>query len=125
MKYLIVDDHPMTRKTVIDSLRQPGDAFAEAGTGEEAIEHCARHTPDWVIMDVKMPGCGGMFASQQILSRHPHLRIVIFSQYVDDAMAAAARAAGGLDFISKDRIAELPEILHELAHPSTRQTPTV
>ena len=46
MKYLIVDDHAMTRQAIIESLREPGDTFAEVGTGEEAIDYCAHHAPE-------------------------------------------------------------------------------
>ena len=125
MNYLIVDDHPMTRQAVIDSLREPGDVFAEAGTGEEAIEHCERHSPDWIIMDVKMPGKGGLFASAEITTRHPGTRVVVMSQYDDELMAAGARAAGAIDFISKDRIAELPEILDGLNGHAATSTETL
>jgi two-component system invasion response regulator UvrY len=114
MKYLIVDDHPRTRQAVIESLREPGDAFTEVGTGEEAIEFCATQRPDWIIMDVKMPGRGGLHASREISARYPGARIVVISQYADGLMADRARAAGAIDFISKDRIAELPEILNAL-----------
>ena len=79
--------------------------------GEEAIDYCARHCPDWVIMDVKMPGRGGLFASGQITNRHPGTRVVVMSQYDDELMADGARAAGAIDFISKDRIAELHAII--------------
>ena len=113
MNYLIVDDHPMTCQAVIESLSEPGDSFAEAGTGEEAIAYCESHRPDWIIMDVKMPGRGGLFATREITARHPGARIVVMSQYADELMAEGARAAGAIDFISKDRIAELPEILLE------------
>ena len=111
MHYLIVDDHPMTRQAVIDSLAEPGDSFAEAGTGEEAVAYCQQNSPDWIIMDVKMPGRGGLFATREITARQPATRIVVISQYADELMAEGARAAGAIDFISKDRIAELPEIL--------------
>ena len=114
MHYLIVDDHPMTLQAVIDSLAEPGDSFAEAGTGEEAIDYCERQRPDWIIMDVKMPGKGGIFATREITTRYPGTRVVVMSQYDDELMADGARAAGAIDFISKDRIAELPEILNEL-----------
>lgn len=114
MKYLIVDDHPMTRQVVIDSLRESGAEFAEAATGEEAIAYCEAHSPDWIIMDVRMPGRGGLFASRQILSRRPESRILVMSQCGDDLVANEARAAGAIDFVSKDRIEELPAILREL-----------
>jgi DNA-binding NarL/FixJ family response regulator len=111
MNYLIVDDHPGTRQAVIDSLCEPGDAFAEAGTGEEAIAYCASHTPDWIIMDIKMPGRGGLFASREITTQQPAARIVVISQYANELVADEARACGATDFISKERISELPEIL--------------
>ena len=114
MTYLIVDDHPMTRQAVIESLREPGDSFTEAGTGEEAIAHCESHSPDWIIMDVKMPGCGGLCASREITTRRPDVRILVISQYADQLVADEARASGAVDFISKDRIADLPEILDQL-----------
>jgi len=119
MHYLIVDAPPMMLQAVIDSLDAPGDVFAGAGTGEEAIAYCEDHCPDWIIMDVKMPGKGGLFASGEITTRHPGTRVVVMSQYGDELMTDGARAAGAIDFISKDRIAELPEILAAHDHRPT------
>jgi len=125
MIYLIVDDHPMTRQAVTESLRVTGDAFAEAGTGEEAIAFCESHRPDWIIMDVKMPGRGGLHATREIMTKHPEARIVMMSQYADVLLAEGARAAGAIEFISKDRIAELPEILDQLGRaPARSNEPT-
>ena len=87
----------------------------------QAIDYCERQTPDWIIMDVKMPGKGGLFATREITTKHPGSRIVVMSQYDDELMAAGARAAGAIDFISKDRIGELPEIL--LGFDSNQATP--
>jgi DNA-binding NarL/FixJ family response regulator len=115
MNYLIVDDHPRTRKAVIEALRQPGDVFVEVGTGEEAVEAYDHLQPDWTIMDVRMPGRGGLAATSEILFRHPHARILILSQHDEADVADQSRASGATGFISKDQIADLSSILQALS----------
>jgi len=124
MNYLIVDDHPRTRQAVIAVLRQTGDVFEEAGTGEEAVEAYDHWRPDWTIMDVRMPGRGGLAATSEILSRHPQARILILSQCDEEQLADQARASGAAAFVSKDRIVELGEILNGLSGHCPGDCPT-
>lgn len=116
MKYLIVDDHPRTRRSVRESLWQPGDTFQESSTGEEAVELYKRMLPDWVIMDVRMPGVGGLVAASRITTEHAEAKILVLSQFDDPDVAEAARRAGALAFLNKENIADLTDVLTRLTN---------
>lgn len=121
MKYLIVDDHAVIRQTVMDVLCQPGDTFEEACTGEAAVALYDRHHHDWVIMDVRMPGIGGLAAAQEITSRYPDSQVVIMSQFEGSDCADKASECGARAFVSKERIADLHEILAQLDKGNSTQ----
>jgi len=84
-RVLIVDDHPYARRA-IRSLLEADPAFTVAGeaeSGEEALELCGELHPDVVLMDIRMPGMGGLEATRQLKRLYPYLRIVMLT--VSDA----------------------------------------
>lgn len=106
VRILIVDDHPALR----DGLRallsgSPDfDVVAEASTGEEAIEAYRRHQPDIVLMDLQMPGMGGVAAVTTIRSEWPGARIVVFTTYSGDVQALRALRAGASGYLLKSSL---------------------
>ena len=109
MKYLIVDDHPQIRRAVRDLLATTSDDVREAQDGQEAVAAFEEQRPDWVIMDVQMKPVGGLDAARRIVQRHPHARIIIFSQFDDPDLRASARDAGALAYVIKENITDLPD----------------
>lgn len=105
--FLIVDDHIRMRKAIIDVLRLASGDFIEAGTGEEAVALYANAATDWVIMDVCMPGQGGLAATSEIVRRHAEARVGILSSDGDEALASQAMASGATFFLPKDELADL------------------
>lgn len=99
---LIVDDsrvsRMMTRQFILN--KYPNWAIVEAATGEEAIEKIHGLTPVLVMMDVNMPGMGGIAASEKLLERYPALTIALQTANVQDAIRNKA-AAMGVAFIEK------------------------
>lgn len=81
---LVVDDHATFRETLGDLVAAArGFALVGAvGSGEEAVSAVDRLSPRLVLMDVVMPGIGGIVATRMILNRHPNLVVVLIS--VDD-----------------------------------------
>lgn len=95
---ILVDDHAMVRQGVRAFLEtQPGISIvAEAGTGEEAVTLCADLAPDVVLMDLLMPGMGGIAATRQIRTVSPHTQVIVLTSYHEDEQILPAIQAGAL-----------------------------
>lgn len=107
MRLLIADDHALFRDS-LESLLQAGghDVVATAGTGEEAIALAHRHRPDLVLMDLTMPGIGGLIATRRLSQELPECRVVVLTASADEEDVFAALAAGAQGYLVKDLRAE-------------------
>ena len=117
---LIVDDIRVSRlmaRQYITGLH-PGWTVEEAGTGEEALLKSRQVHPDLVLMDVNMPGMGGIAAAEQLRRENPDLPISLLTANVQTATREAAEAIG-VGFVEKPiteaRIARLLSPLGEAA----------
>ena len=101
---ILVDDHALVRQGVRAFLEtQPGISIvAEAGTGEEAVTLCADLAPDVVLMDLLMPGIGGIAATRQIRAVSPHTQVIVLTSYHEDEQILPAIQAGALSYLLKD-----------------------
>jgi two-component system invasion response regulator UvrY len=101
---LVVDDLASYRLAMA-SVIGVVDGFAvagEVGSGEEALAFLERQTVGLVLMDVNMPGMGGIRAAEEIRSRHPNVPVILLSIY-HVAELPAAVASSGVRFCRKDR----------------------
>ena len=100
---LIADDHPLFRdglRALLDSA--PGvELVGEATTGEEAVSLAAELQPDVVVMDVQMPGMGGIEATRRIVRDGPHIRILVVTMFEDDGTVFQAMRAGARGYVLK------------------------
>ncbi|WP_371322530.1 response regulator [Dechloromonas sp. ZY10] len=99
---LIVDDSRMSRmliRAIVTQLR-PGWAIVEAASGEEALTQVEAHQPDFVSMDVNMPGMSGLEAAGRIRIRHPEIRIAICTANIQASTEQESRKLN-LYFIKK------------------------
>jgi NarL family two-component system response regulator LiaR len=78
------------------------EVVGEAHTGEEAISLCLHEEPDVVLMDLSMPGIGGLSATRKILSLLPRTRVLILTVHTDDAHVFQGIKAGAQGYILKD-----------------------
>ncbi len=103
IRILLADDHPIVREGYLRLLeRQPAlSVVAEASDGEAALAAFVAHAPDIVLMDLSMPGTGGLAAVEAILARAPHARIIVVSMHQGAIFAQKAMAAGAMGFVSK------------------------
>ncbi len=102
-RILIVDDHFIARKGLIGSLSSEPDLeiVAEANNGLQAVEMFARHKPDLVLMDVRLPLQDGLHAARAILSDHPDARIAMLTVSDADEDILGAVDAGVAGYLSK------------------------
>src|ERR1700685_252323 len=98
---LVVDDESSLRKALRASLTASGFAVEEARTGEEAIGTVQRRPVDLVLMDMNMPGIGGIDACQKIRGMSPHCGIVVVTvrELEDDKVRALE--AGADDYVTQ------------------------
>ena len=110
---LVVDDLLSYRRAVVSlvDLTEGFRVVGQAGSGEEALAFLEQHPVDLVLMDVTMPGWGGIQAAGRIRDRFPEVRVMLLSIYEAAWMTDAARAVGA-DFCPKERFG--PEQLEDL-----------
>ena len=103
MRILLVDDHAVVRAGFKTLLENQGDmsVIAEAESGEAACRQFIAHTPDVVIMDLSMPGVGGIEAIRRIVSRQSAARVLVFSMHEDTLFVEQALQAGARGYIGK------------------------
>ncbi|WP_417689141.1 response regulator [Roseibium sp.] len=103
IRILLADDHPIVREGYLRLLeRQPDfSVIAEACDGEAALDAFVTHSPDIVLMDLSMPGGGGLAAVEAILARDPNARVIVVSMHQGAIFAQKAMAAGARGFVSK------------------------
>jgi DNA-binding NarL/FixJ family response regulator len=106
IRVLVVDDHPLLREGVCAVIRSQGDCaiVAEAATGEDAIALYDQHRPDIVLMDLQMPGIGGVAAIEALRKSHPDARIIVLTTYSGDAQAVRALRAGAAGYLLKNSL---------------------
>jgi len=99
----VVDDHALVRDGIRGLLERSADirVVAESATGEEAFTHYFEQRPDVVLLDVAMPGEGGIAALRRILRRDAKARIVMLTMFDDELIALKAIEAGACGFLSK------------------------
>jgi DNA-binding NarL/FixJ family response regulator len=104
IRVLLADDHSVVRKGLRMQLQQQEqfEIVAEAADGRQAVQLAETENPDVVIMDVVMPGLGGIEATAQIVKRNPKTGVVIFSMHADDTYLSRALAAGAKGYLLKD-----------------------
>jgi DNA-binding NarL/FixJ family response regulator len=103
-RVMLVDDHHMFREGVASLLARAGDIvlIGEAATGEDAIRLAETLLPDIVLMDVKMPGMGGIEATRAIVTCSPHIGVIMLTMFEDDESVFAALKAGARGYVLKD-----------------------
>ncbi|MDD2833141.1 MAG: response regulator transcription factor [Methylotenera sp.] len=99
---LLVDDHAVVRQGLKSFLGQWGyRVVAEASSGESAILLWQEHQPNLVLMDLDMPGLGGLEALQRILARNKDAKVLIYSMHDDNIYAMRAIQAGAKGYVVK------------------------
>jgi two-component system invasion response regulator UvrY len=105
---MVVDDHAVVRmgfRLLIDAAADMR-VVAEAESGEDAVRGLAEARPDVVVLDISMPGIGGLEAVRRILAREPQARILVLSAHEDAMHARRVLKAGAAGYLTKRSAAE-------------------
>ena len=102
LRVLIADDHPLYRDGLKAALDAAGfDVVGEAAHGRQAVALSLELQPDVVIMDLDMPGMGGIDATRRIAHGSPHVGILVLTMLVDDDSVFAALRVGARGYLLK------------------------
>ena len=93
------------------TLADVADVVGECADGAEALNAYTRLQPDWVLMDVGMKDVDGIAATRQILAADPKARIIIVTDYNDGELRRAAQKAGASQYVVKENLLYILEIL--------------
>jgi NarL family two-component system response regulator LiaR len=114
IRVLIADDHPMVLDglQLFISLSAGMECIGQATSGEEAIAFCETLQPDVVLMDLVMPGIGGIQAIQAIRARHPGVQVLALTSFAEPELVQQALKAGAIGYVLKNvRSAELADAI--------------
>ncbi len=118
VRVMVVDDQALVREGLMTLLGAAADIapVAAAADGEEAVRLAARHRPDVILMDLRMPVLDGVQATRQIRAARPETEIVVLTTHADEASILDALHAGARGYLTKDAgIAEISRAVHAAA----------
>ncbi|GAP06491.1 two component transcriptional regulator, LuxR family [Anaerolinea thermolimosa] len=102
-RIVLVDDHEVVRlglKSLLEH-RENFEVVGEAASAREAVEQVARHRPDIVLMDIRLPGASGIEACEEITTQYPNTRVIMLTSYAEDEMLFSAIRAGASGYVLK------------------------
>lgn len=103
IRVMLVDDHELVRtgfRLILGDV-QDIEVVAEANTGESALQQIPAVKPDLVLMDVNMPGIGGIEATRKIKHKYPNIRVIAITVHADAPFPAKLHEAGALGYLTK------------------------
>ena len=114
IKIILADDHDLVRTGIRRILEDESEfsVIAEAKNGEEAVQLCRKNAPDVVLMDVNMPGIGGLEATKRIVRMSENTRVVCVSMVKESPIPMQVMNAGAFGFLTKD--AEPEEVIRAI-----------
>jgi two-component system invasion response regulator UvrY len=103
IRIILVDDHDLFRSGIRSLLQDQADivVIGDCATGEEAVEAVRTDPPDVVLMDIGMPGIGGIEATRRVLKIAPQVRVIALTALSDEPFPNRLLDAGALGFLSK------------------------
>lgn len=103
IKVLLVDDHELVRSGVRRLLDDSQDivVVGEASNGEQALELANECQPDVVLMDLSMPGIGGLEATRKLMKQHPDCKVIVVTVHAEEPFPKRLLEAGAVGYLTK------------------------
>lgn len=103
IRILLVDDHDIVRLGLMTLLNDQPDmeVIGEASTAAEAVHQTETLSPDVVLMDIRLPGEGGIEATRQVTAKFPKVKVVMLTSFADDELVMRAISAGAVGYVLK------------------------
>jgi two-component system, NarL family, invasion response regulator UvrY len=122
LRVMLVDDHGVVRAGIRRLLEQEPhiEVVAEADSGEKAYQLFGQHLPDITVMDISMPGMGGLESIKRIVTRYPTAKILVLSMHDNVNFAGQALKIGARGYLSKSGLSE--ELIDAIQWIATGQT---
>ncbi|MEF2976628.1 response regulator transcription factor [Subtercola sp. YIM 133946] len=122
IRVLVADDQAIVRDGLVTvlSLLPDIEIVGEAANGEEAVRLAAQHSPDVVLLDLRMPVMGGAEATGLIVANRPQTAVLVLTTFADDASIAGALSVGARGYLTKD--ASRGEVAAAIRAVATGQT---
>jgi DNA-binding NarL/FixJ family response regulator len=107
-RILIVDDHPIVREGLVQQFNRERDleVCAEASNAAQALSAVVEHQPDLVLVDLNLPGRGGLELMRDIRALRPKLPMLVLSMHDESVFAERVLRAGGRGYLSKESAGE-------------------
>lgn len=121
---LLADDDDVLRERLARALRDRGYEVTPARSAEEALEFTAESSPEFAVIDLRMPGKGGLWLLQQLRARDAATRVLVLTGYGSIATAVEATRAGAVGYLPKP--ADADEVVRALlgdTGPTTEERP--
>jgi len=118
-KIVIVDDEVEFVETVVKRFRHRNLRVRSAHSGEEVLELLAEAPADVVLLDVKMPGMGGIQTLREIKSRYPLIEVILLTGHASVEVAIEGMELGAFDYLMKP--VELEELLYKIQDAQDRK----
>ncbi len=118
IRIIVADDHHLVREGLVRLLALEKDiqVLAVASNGEDAVNLVEKHRPDVALLDVRMPGIGGIGAAREIATKFPEVGVVLLTMHDQDEMIFDGMASGARAYLLKDcSHAELVGSLRQIA----------
>ncbi len=121
IRVLVVDDHELVRSGITRMLADNPDieVIGEASSGEDAIDFVRKDSPDIVLMDIRMPGIGGLEATRRILRIDDAVRVIVVTACADDPYPTRVMQAGASAYITKG--ADIKEMVRAIRMANSGQ----
>ncbi|SHF16088.1 two component transcriptional regulator, LuxR family [Modicisalibacter ilicicola DSM 19980] len=128
IKVIVADDHHLVRTSIARLLSDEEGirVVGEASSGEEAISLARSQRPDIVLMDIRMPGMGGLEATRKIARGMSDIKVVILTAYLEETFAQRLLDAGASGFISKGtEMSEVVQAIRAIQHGQRYISPEI
>ncbi len=128
LRVMVADDHPLFRQGVVAALSRERDlqVVGEAGSGEEIFDLAQNLAPDVVLMDVSMPGWGGVLTVEKLHVAYPHITVIMLTMSEDTDSLMAALKAGARGYVLKGVApSELAQVLRSAHAGEIYVSPTM